>query len=151
MVCGNFILPEACKPCLFLSAIQFAQLILPYPEFVGGQCASRRLLLKPPSPSKQGRHSLDIRNGGLDVTQNRRSTLKIHYGRMKLPALQRFFSFPVWRGRIAWLIRFILLLCGCLFQPVKTLITDDVFNPAGIGLRSFGSTPAAISCSVKKQ
>ena len=30
MVCGNFILPEACKPCLFLSSIQFAQLILPY-------------------------------------------------------------------------------------------------------------------------
>ena len=43
------------------------------------------------------RHSFveGIRNGGLDVTQNRRSTLKIHYGRTKLPALQRFFSFPV--------------------------------------------------------
>ena len=25
-----FILPEACKPCLFLSSIQFAQLIVPY-------------------------------------------------------------------------------------------------------------------------
>ena len=43
------------------------------------------------------RHSFveGIRNGGLDVTQNRRSTLKIHYGRTKLPAPQRFFSFPV--------------------------------------------------------
>ena len=30
MVCRNFILPEACKPCLFLSFIQFAQLIVPY-------------------------------------------------------------------------------------------------------------------------
>jgi hypothetical protein len=29
-------------------------------------------------------------------------SLKIHYERTKLPALQRFFSFPVWRGRIAW-------------------------------------------------
>ena len=31
MVCGNFILPEFCKPCLFLYLFQFAQLILPYP------------------------------------------------------------------------------------------------------------------------
>ena len=30
MVCGNFILPELCKPCLFLCSIQFAQLILHY-------------------------------------------------------------------------------------------------------------------------
>ena len=76
-------------------------------EFVGGQCASWRL---PPKAavSTYGRHSFveGIRNGGLDVTQNRRSTRKIHYGRTKLPALQRFFSFPVLRGRIAWLIRF---------------------------------------------
>ena len=32
----------------------------------------------------------------------------------------------------------VLLLFDCLFQPVKTLIADDVFNTAGIGLRSFG-------------
>ena len=76
-------------------------------EFVGGQCASWRL---PPKAavSTYGRHSFveGIRNGGLDVTQNRRSTRKIHYGRTKLPALQRFFSFPVLRGRIACLIWF---------------------------------------------
>ena len=59
-------------------------------------------LLKPPLHSAQGRHPhKGMENGGLDVTQNRRSTLKIHYGRTKLPALQRFFSFPVLRGRIA--------------------------------------------------
>ena len=29
MVCRNFILPEFCKPCLFLSSIQFAKFILP--------------------------------------------------------------------------------------------------------------------------
>ena len=78
-------------------------------EFVGGQCASWRF---PPKAavSACSRHSFveGIRNGGLDVTQNRRSTRKIHFGRTKLPALQRFFSFPVLRGRIAWLIRFIL-------------------------------------------
>ena len=77
-------------------------------EFVGGQCASWRF---PPKAavSACSRHSFveGIRNGGLDVTQNRRSTWKIHFGRTKLPALQRFFSFPVLRGRIAWLIRFI--------------------------------------------
>ena len=68
------------------------------------------------------RHSFveGIRNGGLDVTQNRRSTLKIHYGRTKLPALQRFFSFPVWRGRIAWLIRFILGLVRLPLSAVKS-------------------------------
>ena len=59
-----------------------------------------------PNPYEERRRR--IRNGGLDVTQNRRSTLKIHYGRTKLPALQRFFSFPVWRGRIAWHIQFSL-------------------------------------------
>ena len=32
----------------------------------------------------------------------------------------------------------VLLLFDCLFQPVKTLIADDVFNTAVIGLRSFG-------------
>ena len=68
------------------------------------------------------RHSFveGIRNGGLDVTQNRRSTLKIHYGRTKLPALQRFFSFPVWRGRIAWLIRFILALVRLPLSAAKS-------------------------------
>ena len=28
MVCRNFILPEFCKPCLFLCSIQFAQFIV---------------------------------------------------------------------------------------------------------------------------
>ena len=32
MVCRDFILPEICKPCLFLSSFQFAKLILPYPN-----------------------------------------------------------------------------------------------------------------------
>jgi hypothetical protein len=30
MVCGNFILTEICKPCLFLSLFEFAQLSIPY-------------------------------------------------------------------------------------------------------------------------
>ena len=74
---------------IFLTIVQISS------EFVGGQCASWRL---PPKAavSAYGRHSFveGIRNGGLDVTQNRRSTLKIHYRRTKLPALQRFFLSP---------------------------------------------------------
>ena len=66
-------------------------------------------------------------------------SLKIHYGRTKLPALQRFFFFsPLVGAGSLGLFGLFLLLCGCLFQPDKTLIADNVFNPAGVGLRSFG-------------
>ena len=49
------------------------------------------------------------------------------------------FFFPCLAGQdcLAYSV-LVLLLFGCLFQPVKTLIADDVFNTAGIGLRSFG-------------
>ena len=91
------------------------------PNYVEAVFASRRL---PPKAavSACSRHSFveGIRNGGLDVTQNRRSTLKIHYGRTKLPALQRFFLFPVGRGRIAWLIRFILGLVRLPLSAAKS-------------------------------
>ena len=75
------------------------------PNYVEAVFASRRL---PPKAavSAYGRHSFveGIRNGGLDVTQNRRSTLKIHYGRTKLPTPATVFSFPVYRGRIVSII-----------------------------------------------
>ena len=41
----------------------------------------------------------------------------------------------------------VLLLFGYLFQPVKTLIADDVFNTTGIGLRS----PGVNACGDKPQ
>ena len=109
------------------------------PNYVEAVFASRRL---PPKAavSACSRHSFveGIRNGGLDVTQNRRSTLKIHYGCTKLPALQRFFlSSSVGAGSLG-IFSLVLLLFDCFFQPVKTLIADDVFNTTGIGLRSFG-------------
>ena len=108
------------------------------PNYVEAVFASRRL---PPKAavSACSRHSFveGIMNGGLDVTQNRRSTLKIHYGRTKLPALQRFFLSPSGGAGSLGLFGLFLLLCGCLFQPRKALIADDVFNPAGVGLRSF--------------
>lgn len=87
-------------------------------EFVGGQCASWRF---PPKAavSACSRHSFveGIRNGGLDVTQNRRSTRKIHYGRTKLPALQRFFLSPSCGAGSLGLFGLGLFLFGCLFQP----------------------------------
>src|SRR5699024_3524185 len=49
-----------------------------------------------------------------------------------------FFLSPSGGAGSLGLFGLFLLLCGCLFQPVKTLIADDVFNPAGIGLRSPG-------------
>ena len=65
-------------------------------------------------------------------------SLKIHYGRTKLPALQRFFLSSSCGAGSLVLFGLGLFLFGCLFQPVKTLIADDVFNPAGVSLRSPG-------------
>ena len=124
------------------------------PNYVEAVFASRRL---PPKAavSACSRHSFveGIRNGGLDVTQNRRSTLKIHYGRTKLPALQRFFSFPRWSGqdRLAYSV----YSCSCAAasfsrEKLSSLMMCSIRRASASAV--FGSTPAAmISCSVKKQ
>ncbi len=39
MVCRDFILPELCKPCLFLSSFQFAKIIVPYQSIHPGYSA----------------------------------------------------------------------------------------------------------------
>ena len=54
-----------------------------------------------------------------------------------LPCNGFFFPRLAGQDRLAYSV-LVLLLFGCLFQPVKTLIADDVFNTTGIGLRSFG-------------
>ena len=54
-----------------------------------------------------------------------------------LPCNGFFFPRLAGQDRLAYSV-LVLLLFDCLFQPVKTLIADDVFNTAGIGLRSFG-------------
>ena len=122
-------------------------------EFVGGQCASWRF---PPKAavSACSRHSFveGIRNGGLDVTQNRRSTWKIHYGRTKLPALQRFFSFPRWSGQDR--LAYSAYSCSCTAasfsrSKLSSLIMCSIRQASASAV--LGSTPAAISCSVKKQ
>jgi len=50
-------------------------------------------LLKPPSPLKQGRHSLGIRNGGLDFVKAAVGVFRA----WRLPAERRLFSFAVAR------------------------------------------------------
>jgi hypothetical protein len=109
------------------------------PTYVEAVFASRRL---PPKAavSACSRHSFveGIRNGGLDVLKTAavlENPLWAHEA--TCPATVFFFSPLVGAGSLG-LFGLFLLLCVCLFQPVKTLITDDVFNTAGIGLRSFG-------------
>nr|UWG20348.1 MAG: hypothetical protein [Bacteriophage sp.] len=53
------------------------------------------------------------------------------------PATVFFFPRLAGQDRLDYSV-LVLLLFGCLFQSVKTLIADDVFNTTGIGLRSFG-------------
>ena len=70
------------------------------PNYVEAVFASRRL---PPKAavSAHGRHSFveDIRNGGLDFLKTAAGICIL--SARKQPALQRFFSFPVGRGRVA--------------------------------------------------
>ena len=44
MVCRDFILPEGCKPCLFLTTFQFAKLIVPYHVWVEYSATFRQFL-----------------------------------------------------------------------------------------------------------
>ena len=53
------------------------------------------------------------------------------------PATVFFFPRLAGQDRLAYSV-LVLLLFGYLFQPIKALIADDVFNPAGVGLRSPG-------------
>ena len=53
------------------------------------------------------------------------------------PATVFFFPRLAGQDRLAYSV-LVLLLFDRLFQPVKTLIADDVFNTAGIGLRCLG-------------
>ncbi len=80
-------------------------------EFVGGQCASWRF---PPKAavSACSRHSFveGIRNGGLDVLKTAAVLENPLWAHEATCPATVFFLFPVGRGRIAWLIRFVLAL-----------------------------------------
>lgn len=108
------------------------------PNYVEAVFASRRL---PPKAavSAYSRHSFveGIRNGGLDVTQNRRSTRKSIMGARSYLPCNGFFLSPSGGAGSLGIFSLVLLLCSCLLQPQKALVANDVFNPAGVGLRSF--------------
>ncbi|MDU2196728.1 MAG: hypothetical protein E7E26_13375, partial [Clostridiales bacterium] len=70
MVCRNFILPEFCKPCLFLSSFIFAQLILPYPPRSGGTPKEKQ----PPGGRPQNRCPTKWVRFGSEEQQNGRTT-----------------------------------------------------------------------------
>ena len=100
---------------------------------------SRRL---PPKAAVSAcrRHSFveGIRNGGLDVLKTAavlENPLWAH--EVTCPATVFFFPRLAGQDRLAYSV-LVLLLFGCLFQPVKTLIANDVFNPAGVSLRNPG-------------
>ena len=104
-------------------------------EFVGGQCASWRL---PPKAAVSAcrRHSFveGIRNGGLDVLKTAAVLENPFWAHeAACPATIFFFSPLIGAGSLG-LFGLGLFLFGCLFQPRKALIADDVFNPAGIYL-----------------
>ena len=98
---------------IFLTIVQISS------EFVGGQCASWRL---PPKAAVSAcrRHSFveGIRNGGLDVTQNRRWS----YGRVKGLLNDGFFSFAVVRQNISYL--FSDTIWGKFHPPVVQSLVD---------------------------
>ena len=48
-----------------------------------------------------------------------------------------FFLSPSGGAGSLGIFSLVLLLCSCLLQPQKALVANDVFNPAGVGLRSF--------------
>ena len=48
-----------------------------------------------------------------------------------------FFLSPSGGAGSLGIFSLVLLLCSCLLQPQKALVANDVFNLAGIGLRSF--------------
>ena len=132
---------------LFLTIVQISS------EFVGGQCASWRL---PPKAAVSAcrRHSFveGIRNGGLDVTQNRRSTLKIHFGRTKATCPATVFFFPRLAGQDS--LAYSVYSCSCAAasfsrEKLSSLIMCSIRQASASAV--LGSTPAAISCSVKKQ
>ena len=76
MVCRDFILPEFCKPCLFLSTFQFAKLIVPYQKkklyyvnkyygVEGGKAKQSRVTTKTKREAREilARHLADMADG----------------------------------------------------------------------------------------
>ena len=121
-------------------------------EFVGGQCASWRF---PPKAAVSAcrRHSFveGIRNGGLDVLKTA-AVLENPLWAHEATCPATFFSFPRWSGqdRLAYSV----YSCFCAAasfsrSKLSSLIMCSLWQASASAV--LGSTPAAISCSVKKQ
>ena len=121
-------------------------------EFVGGQCASWRF---PPKAavSACSRHSFveGIRNGGLDVLKTAavlENPLWAHEA--ACPATVFFFPRLAGQDRLAYSV----YSCFCAADSfsrskLSSLIMCSIRQASASAV--LGSTPAAISCSVKKQ
>ena len=121
-------------------------------EFVGGQCASWRF---PPKAavSACSRHSFveGIRNGGLDVLKTAavlENPLWAHEA--TCPATVFFFPRLAGQDRLAYSV----YSCSCTAasfsrSKLSSLIMCSIRQASASAV--LGSTPAAISCSVKKQ
>ena len=121
-------------------------------EFVGGQCASWRF---PPKAavSACSRHSFveGIRNGGLDVLKTAavlENPLWAHEA--ACPATVFFFPRLAGQDRLAYSV----YSCFCAAasfsrSKLSSLIMCSIRQASASAV--LGSTPAAISCSVKKQ
>ncbi|MGL0866513.1 hypothetical protein ACSTB5_12760, partial [Faecalibacterium duncaniae] len=81
MVCGNFILPEFCKPCLFLCLFLFAQLIVPY-QSIRSTRSSIRYILDGYAPRDEQEARIYGMKRGLEFIANRQNTIteeNLHY------------------------------------------------------------------------
>ena len=131
---------------LFLTIVQISS------EFVGGQCASWRL---PPKAAVSAcrRHSFveGIRNGGLDVFQNRRRGENVNCAHEATCPATVFF-FPRLAGQDC--LAYSVYSCSCVAasfsrSKLSSLMMCSIRQASASAV--LGSTPAAISCSVKKQ
>ena len=131
---------------LFLTIVQISS------EFVGGQCASWRL---PPKAAVSAcrRHSFveGIRNGGLDVTQNRRRGENVNCAhKAACPATVFFFPRQAGQDSLAYSVYSWSCAAASLSrEKLSSLMMCSIRQASASAV--FGSTPAAISCSVKKQ
>ena len=122
-------------------------------EFVGGQCVSWRL---PPKAAVSAcrRHSFveGIRNGGLEMYLKTAVRIKLCNGRTKLPTPATVFFFPRLPGQDS--LNYLVQSCSCSAasfsrSKLSSLMMCSIRQASASAV--LGSTPAAISCSVKKQ
>ena len=131
---------------LFLTIVQISS------EFVGGQCASWRL---PPKAavSAYRRHSFveGIRNGGLDVLKTA-AVLENPLWAHEAACPATVFFFPRLAGQDSLSYSVYSWSCAAASfsrEKLSSLIMCSIRQASASAI--LGSTPAAISCSVKKQ